>query len=397
MKQEYPSLRKLMGDAWVEHELLSGGGRHPLGVWLRTHPKNEVVSYVERLSEFLYAHPKIIFDAKSLPNKLKAEFASTLTEIDWAVFLAGKGFAVVMEPFAPKRGPDLQADRSGDSYFLEIRTVGLSARDRKFHEATGDVFWRLKKIPSSYYVSIALESGYSAYSKQLKAAVAAVARALTKLKKTRPKEATLYYFSSKETILNIGGDIEDDSVDFRNPDELRRYVRSQKAGFKARFIDQGEERAGTIVGAHGMSLRWDDSHKRLRRILGRKRTQLPKSSRGIIVIDRSDSIIDEEDVLSALYGELRVHIPVGPDGPVGEMTTDRASTGFFGKSSRVSAVVIYKREVSPEGPVKVGRSVFPTNRADSGTIQLTLAELCCFGNVPEDVQGLTAESLPSSQ
>ncbi len=397
MEPAYPFLRKLLGDAWVEQEVLGNDPHHPLGLWHKKNPGNAVGQHLERALEALISGGRVTFDRTRLAEKLKAEFVPTLTELEWAVFLAKQGFMVIVESCAPKKGPDLQADRDGVSYFIEIRNVGPSKHDAGFSMTCADAFSRLKKIPSPYCVSLAMTGGYSAYSKQLKQAAVAVGKTVEKLKEDKIQRATLYYFSPEEQILNIGGDIEWEpdgyTDDAKVREKLRRYERAQQAGFIARFKDLGEERDHTIVGAHTLVPRWGDDHRRLKQILNRKRTQLPKGCRGFLVLDVSDLLLDEESILSALYGTLQIHIAVGPEGMVsGGARADRAPTGFFGASSRVSAVVIYRRRIENDA-IEVQRAVCPTNRADQDTIQLTLRELGCFGEVPNELQHLSAENL----
>ncbi len=396
MEPNYPQLRKFMGDVWVDNEIVDGKGKHPLGLWQKLHPQNQVLAHVEDVLRRLTSNQDIWFDLGRLSAKFKTEFSSTLSEIEWAVLLGDKDFVVTMEPFAPKKGPDLRVDRNGHSYFLEIRSVGPSESDRRFSGSSADIFRRLERVPSSYYVSIAFEPGFLAHSKELKAAVSTVVGTLTRLKHARTEKATLYYFSPSDTILNIGGDIEWQTIDYGNRKEWQRYERSEQSGFIARFVDLRKEREKTLVGTHTLSMRPDTSHLRLRGILQRKRTQLPKGSRGILVIDGSGWLTDEEAFLSSLYGDLVFHIPIGPyETQRGNARLSRTPTGFFGKSSRVSAVVWYSRNVSSDGPVEATSKVYPTNRADSDAIRLTLDELRCFGQIPDDLEKLAAEHMPN--
>jgi hypothetical protein len=394
MSAEYKFLRKLLGEAWVEKEILGSEPKHALGLWQRKDAQNIVVPHVDRLLESLFTQSSFTFNSERLAQKLKAEFGPTLAELEWAVWLAERGFAITVEPLAPNVGPDLEA-RKDQTYFLEIRTMRPAEQDARFSLACTDAFSRLKKIPSSYQVILSMEGGYSAYSRPLKQAVAAVSHALSTLKASRPERATLYYFSPGEHILNIGGDIEWGPVDYSNPKDLvekvKRYEYVRRAGFIARFFDLGEERETTIVGANRVSPSIDDSHERFRRILGRKRTQLPRDKRGIIVLDVSDLVLGEESVFSALYGDMQMQFSASPDGTVSDPEWKRAPNGFFRNTSRVSVVVVYRRGFSEDwAAIQTSRHVFPTNRAHADTIQLTLQQLEYFGEVPADVRLLSA-------
>jgi hypothetical protein len=124
-------------------------------------------------------------------------------------------------------------------------------------------------------------------------------------------------------------------------------------------------------------------HERLRQILDDKREQLPKGSRGIIVLEVSNAfMLSEFSIENALYGDRLIHFaPVsGPSKPVGEAIESRNKRGFLLHTSRVSAVVIQKRTVEDE-KVRNDWYVYPTNRIKSDTIRLSLEELQRFGRV----------------
>ena len=73
----------------------------------------------------------------------------------------------------------------------------------------------------------------------------------------------------------------------------------------------------------------DLSHERLKGILDKKRKQLPKGSRGIILIERSELfMLSDFAIEAALYGNLvvRIRAPESPGGPLGEMTASREIT-----------------------------------------------------------------------
>lgn len=104
-------------------------------------------------------------------------------------------------------------------------------------------------------------------------------------------------------------------------------------------------------------------------------------------------MLDDFSVESALYGDLIVEFPpVKSRGEkVGEPTVRRNNRGFFRDTSRVSAVVTHKRVVR-EGKVNSQWRVYPTNRANEDTIQLTVAELHRFGDL-EDREHLSVENV----
>jgi hypothetical protein len=174
----------------------------------------------------------------------------------------------------------------------------------------------------------------------------------------------------------------------------------EKAEIIAEFNDSGTEQEKTSATAwrrFKLPPEPDQTHERLKRILSKKKTQLPENSRGILVFDVSELfMLSDFSIESALYGDLVVRLtaPSTPGGPIGEPTLFRNRRGFFGKSSRVSAVVFHTRHVV-QGKVESRWRVFPTNRANEDTIQLEEAELRLFGDL-EDREQLAADNLPEA-
>jgi hypothetical protein len=131
----------------------------------------------------------------------------------------------------------------------------------------------------------------------------------------------------------------------------------------------------------------DKSHERLKGIIDKKRKQLPKGSRGIILIERSElSMLSDFAIEAALYGNLVVRIgaPETSGGPLGELTASRDHRGIFALTSRISAVIIHERHFDGSN-VRNEWKVYPTDRANSDTIRLTLAELQRFGDLGDRI------------
>ncbi len=172
----------------------------------------------------------------------------------------------------------------------------------------------------------------------------------------------------------------------------------QRADFIVQFEHCGVERPGTHASFMAQMKHPPepvDDHERLKRILHAKRKQLPEASRSIIALDVSELfMLSDFSIERALYGDLLVEFSrvKGPDEPVGETKWRRNNRGFLLHTSRVSAVVIQKRNVE-NGQVKIERRVYPTNRADADTVRLSLVELKRFGDIG-DREHLSAENAP---
>jgi hypothetical protein len=113
--------RQLLGDAWVNVEVLGQNPSHWLGLWQKEDSNHIWLKYTEGLTRAILTNKNISLDSEGLAKKLRSrtDCVSTLAEMESAIFLAEKGFAVTLEPTAPLKGPDLRADWDGVPYFVE--------------------------------------------------------------------------------------------------------------------------------------------------------------------------------------------------------------------------------------------------------------------------------------
>jgi len=380
----------LLGDSWLEAEVFGDDPSHWLGLWQKKNPNNVWIKYCEQLTKTLLTNNRISFDAEALANKLRSETdcVPTLAEMEWAIFLAERGFAITIEPTAPLRGPDLRADWQGVPYFVEVRTVGFSEDEDRRDGVTNEIFAILNATPSRYQVMLTVSEEYEPGSEKLRHAIAAVLTSLNVLRDRGERGATLHFADKNDAVLLLPG-----------TNSTGKYSGIlERADFVARFEQIDKEQVGTPA-SFFQPLKHPPEpvkdHERLRRILHIKRKQLPSASRGIIALDVSELfMLSDFSVERALYGDWLIGFPLGkgPEEPVGETISWRNRRGFLLHTSRVSAVVIQRRTVENE-EVKIKRQVYPTNRADSDTIRLNLAELERFGDV-EDRKHLSAENVP---
>ena len=181
-------LRRLLGDAWLDTEVLGPNPTHPLGCLQKSDPNNAWVPYVEGLVKFIFTDPRINCVAKDLRRKFKAEYTSTVAEMEVGVFLAEQGFVVTFEPSAPKKGPDLLAEREGIPYFVEIREAGFSWDEDRIHRISKEIFAKLDSGPLKLLGGVYDRGCIRANSAQLKAAMAVVVDALELLKGREAEE-----------------------------------------------------------------------------------------------------------------------------------------------------------------------------------------------------------------
>jgi hypothetical protein len=376
-----------MGDAWVDEQIFSEKPVHLLGRWQKKNANNPWVKYTEDLVKVILTSERAKFNPEVLAQKLKEDYVPTLAEMESTVFLIGQGFEVTVEPYAPEKGPDIRADFDGVAYFVEVRAVGFSEEEERVDLVTKEIFTRLGPVPSSYHVYVEFGEEYAANTPELGRAIDSVLESLEYLKNEQPKKATLYYLSPEKAMLTPGSGFDASFAPHTERQKLYKEI-AEKAQFVARFSHLGAVTQGTAASA-SRQLRLPPeplkTHERLKKILKKKKNQLPKGERGILLMEASDLfMLDEFTVESALYGDLVVEFPPlgSPGEKVGEPTARRNNQGFFRDTSRASAIVMHKR-VAEGGEVKSEWRVYPTNRANEDTIQLTLAELCRFGEIGE--------------
>ena len=234
---------------------------------------------------------------------------------------------------------------------------------------------------------------FAPYSPELKRAARRVEQALPEVARRQMKEATLYFFGADDDMLIEGRIEEPHLVDVPDAGQLRvqlaRFERVQKAPFVARFFDTGKESQHTNVAVHPLGSnpkvpQPDETYLRLRDILRKKREQLPKGARGIILLDITELdklAVDERTLLTALYGDMEVTLRAGEE----HFELSHLRNGFFAQTSRVSAVVVEKTRVAGDDIESI-REVFPTN--NPATQLLTRAELGQFGTPFEDLNHL---------
>src|SRR5277367_1687264 len=193
-------LRKLLGDEWIEENVMGVEPRHALGRWYKKSPGSSVIRYTEYLADVVLSNDALRCDTARLSTKLKGEFIDTIVELGYAVFLAKRGCAVTMEPTSPMAGPDLLVVKD-ESYYVEMRKVGLDEEHRTVDAATEDVFTRLCSTPSQYDIVLSMTNDYVAFSRELKKASRRVASVLKDLEEKKLTEAVLYYHGPNDWVV----------------------------------------------------------------------------------------------------------------------------------------------------------------------------------------------------
>jgi hypothetical protein len=393
-------LRKLLGNEWIEKNVVGAKPQHALGRWYQKSPESSVIRYTEDLATFVLNNGALKCDTSRLASKLKGEFVDTIVELGYAVFLAKRGCAVTMEPTAPNAGPDLLVVKD-ESYYVEMRKVGLDENHRTVDAATDDVFARLCGTPSRYSIVLSMANNYTAFSPELKQASRRVASVLKELEEKKLPEAVLYYHGPNDWIVR-DEDMRNMEFDYSDGAKLavqmEEFERAREARFVAHFYDSGDRQDRTHVSVLSLGgdpgpLQPDQTYLRLRGILKKKREQLPKNSRGLILLEISalaKLMVDEFTIMRTLYGDVLMKPVAAAGGEGWDWDMSRAPNGFFLGTSRVSAVVVETVNVGAE-QITFGRTVYPTNNPQARVLHLD--ELKLFGDVAEGLENLCFEEL----
>jgi len=217
-------------------------------------PESSVIRYAEELADFVLNKRAVKCDVPRLASKLKGEFVDTLVELRYAVFLARRGCDVTMEPTAPKSGPDLLAVK-GDSYYVEMKRVGLDEDHTAVDAATEDVFTRFCSMPSRYSIVISMTRDYTAYSPQLKRSSRRVASVLKDLEAKNLPEATLYYHGPKDWVVREQ-DVRNMEFDYADREKLAAQMQEFERAGQARFVARFTIPASSATERLCPSCRW---------------------------------------------------------------------------------------------------------------------------------------------
>lgn len=294
---------------------------------------------------------------KRLAAKLKndAEFFSAVAEIEWAVHLCRLGI-VTIEPRYPERGPDLNLAIGRMRTNLEITGIGADPGVELWREVAAYIGRRVRRIVSHYTVTFRVRlRDYLPHSPALKRAVGATVGTLNKLEGNLPNEAFLYYFPDKPPLV----------LD-RRPSGLDR----SNCGFCVHFERRHDVPVGTPCIGPSFSY-YDANVQRLLSILHDKRKQLIKGEANVVVVDSTDKEVTEQNFLDALYGES--YTLINP--ATGFESSGRKANGFFTHTTRLQAVVMYRRPST--GSTTPTRLVFASDnpKARPAPIELPLSAI----------------------
>lgn len=364
---QYQCLKDFLGIAWFEEMINSSRPRkHPL-YWLLTRdiPYTSAVLHnltdnLEIALQVIEKNPKREEKEKRLCGKLKntTEFYDVLPEIEWAAYLKNAGFPVSIEPTFPQKGPDLKAEINGEDIYFEIKSLNLSEEDRKEENYFIEIMGRIKEIQSRFFVNISLHDSFS--DEDIFPVIKLIKKKINEFeRKNIYQPVSVYYFSPSDIREWYGYDGLNPPHDvYYNPMKYPLFWERHKAKVIVTFYPLEDYFDATIVDIVDAAESVDDT-KRIRKSLGKKLEQLPTNAPVVVVIDVTFSYVDNISVEDAIYGSSIYTIRLNTQtGETADEYWNRKRNGIFQSSTRISAVVMYKRKISDDEAIKFERKVY---------------------------------------
>lgn len=363
---QYLCLKDFLGVTWLKEIINSSRPRkHPL-YWLLTRdiPYTSAIlrnlnDNLEIVLQVIEKDPKKEEKQKRLCGKLKntKEFCDVLPEIEWATHLKNVGLPVSIEPTFPEKGPDLKVKINGRDIYFEIKHLHLSEEDQPKENYFNVFLDRIRKIKSKFFVNISLH-GIS--DEDLFPMINLIKRKINEFKrKNIHQPVSVYYFSSTDIREWYGYDELNPPHDvYCNPMKYPLFWERHKAKVIATFYPLEDYFGATIVAIVDVAEDVDDT-KRIRKSLGRKLGQLPTNAPAVVVIDVTFSYVDNISVEDAIFGSSIYTIRLNTQtGETADKYWNRKRNGIFQSSTRISAVVVYKRKISEDGFIEFERKVY---------------------------------------
>lgn len=364
---QYPCLKDFLEVTWFKEIINSSRPRkHPLYLLLTRDSQytsailRNLNNNLEIVLQVIKNNPKKEEKQKRLCDKLKniRGFYDVLPEIEWAAYLKNAGFPVSIEPTFSERGPDLKVKIDGRDIYFEIKSLNLLKEDRTEDNYFSEIMDRIKKIQSRFFVNISLYDSFS--DEDLFPVIKLIKKKINEFeRKNIYQPVSVYYFSSSDIREWCGYDELNPPHDvYSNPMKYPLFGERHKAKVIITFYPLEDYFGATIVGIVGGAESVDDT-KRVRKSLGKKLEQLPTNAPAIVVIDVTFSYVDNISVEDAIFGSSIYTIRINTQ--TGETTDgywNRKRNGIFQSSTRISAVVMYKRKISDDEASKFERKVY---------------------------------------
>jgi hypothetical protein len=360
----YPTLKKFLGDEWfIETITSSRPKKHPLyqlndpfmlAILQNLNNDLEIVLHV------IEEDPEKVEKRKRLEGKIKNidEFYDVLSEIEWASYFKNMGFPVSIEPTLPSEGPDLKVRINDRDIYFEIKSLHLSAEDRKEDKLRNEIIDRIKKVQSRFLVAFSLNEAFS--NKELFLLIKLIKKKIKEFEKENALQPISIYYFSRYKIRELYG------YDGLNPLKDTHTLFSDRRRAKAEiiFYPQKDYFGDTRVWSIG-NVKVRNDVERIRRALSEKSKQLKLDDPAVVVIDISNTLfIDEFDVMDAIYGMTECKILMDKDsGKIVDTYWSKKKDGTYQVIKRISAVVLYKRKVSDAGVIEFERKIYTNPNA----------------------------------
>ena len=379
---QYQCLKDFLGVGWFKEVINSSRPRkHPL-YWLLTRdiPYTSAVLHnltdnLEIALQVIEKDPKWEVKEKRLCGKLKntPEFYDVLPEIEWVAYLKNAGFPASIEPTYPEKGPDLKVKIDGRNIYFEIKSPNRS--EENYSDEITD---RIRKIRSRFFVSISLHDDFS--DEDLFLVIKLIQKKINEFERENIcQPVSVYYFSSSDIREWYGYDGLNPPHDvYSNLMKYPLFWEGHKAKAKVTFHPLKDYSGDTIVGIGGPA-KFVDNATWIRKHLSKTLRQLPTNAPAVVIIDVTFSYADDICIEDAIYGNsIYTTLLNTQTGEIADEYWNRERNGIFQSSTRISAVVMYKRKVSNDGFIEFERKIYRNPMAKN---PLDKDQICKIGEV----------------
>jgi len=314
--KQYPILKDIYSDQFVEELVRRQFNPNNYLLWLlasRNEFANKQLEEMANALESLQELGAITKFKGKLIHTNKMILESYLSELEFASYYKQKGYQVELEPSieGTLRGPDLKVKTENVVIFFEIENIFIQE------------LINIDRIDSEISFRLAVTEEPFVYI---------INRFETKM--TQKDVETLVGFV-KDNLRKLGNK---DNVEFpitlQFPDEKQRKAEIQIVG-RPNKLKHG------YLGGISWSYFGFPSSQNIRRKISKKISQLPKKAANVLVIQLGHLLYDEEDVLDALFGDLKLRINLKDSSS--EPMREKEKIFTYNKNTRLSAVIYYEK------------------------------------------------------
>ena len=315
--KEYPILKSIYSDQFVKELVRMQFNPNNYLLWLLASRSEFASKQLEEMANALESLKEINVITKfqgKLTHTNRMIFESYLSELEFASYYKQKGYQIEVEPYieGTLKGPDLKVKAENTEIFFEIENIFIQEL-MNIDRVDSEISTRLAVVEDPFVYFI-YRFDMEMTQRDVETLVVFVKRSLREL---RDKNDVRF-----PIILQF-------------PDEKQRKAEIHIVG-RPNKLKHGY--LGGISWIHSGF----PSSSNIRRKISKKISQLPNKAANVLVIQLGHLFYDEEDILDALFGDLKLRINLKDNSSKPIRGKERIFTPT--KNTRLSAVIYYEKK-----------------------------------------------------